>query len=107
MGQSSRPRPARLAGKLAEIRAKLNLSQNELISRLGLTDEVTQARISAYERGVREPPLTVLLKYAQAAGVYVDVLIDDEYDLPNELPASPKNAGVNRVSSGEIRHKKR
>ncbi|MET0462594.1 MAG: helix-turn-helix transcriptional regulator [Chitinophagaceae bacterium] len=99
MGQSSRPRPARLAGKLAEIRAKLNLSQNELISRLGLTDEVTQARISAYERGVREPPLAVLLKYAQAAGVYVDVLIDDGYDLPKELPASPKNVGVKRGSS--------
>jgi transcriptional regulator with XRE-family HTH domain len=74
---------------------------------LGLIDEITQARISAYERGVREPPLAILLKYAQAAGVYVDVLIDDEYDLPNELPTSPKNAGVKRVSSGQILHKKR
>lgn len=98
MGQSSRPRPARLPGKLVEIRSKLELSQNELISRLEFADEITQARVSAYERGVREPPLAVLLKYAQAAGVYVDVLIDDEYDLPEKLPASPKSTGVKRVS---------
>jgi transcriptional regulator with XRE-family HTH domain len=70
-----------------------------MISRLGLVDEVTQARISAYERGVREPPLAVLLKYAQVAGVYVDVLIDDGYDLPRKLPASPKSAGVKRAAS--------
>lgn len=99
MGQSSRPRPSRLAEKLAEVRSKLGLSQNELIGRLGLADDVTQARISAYERGVREPPLAVLLKYAQAAGVYVDALIDDESDLPEKLPASPKNAGVKTALS--------
>lgn len=96
MGQSSRPRPARLSQKLVDIRTKLQLSQNELISRLGLSDEITQARISAYERGVREPPLAVLLKYARASGVYVDVLIDDEIDLPDQLPASPKSEGIRR-----------
>jgi transcriptional regulator with XRE-family HTH domain len=96
MGQSSRPRPARLSQKLVEIRTKLQLSQNELISRLSLTDEVTQARISAYERGVREPPLTVLLRYAHVAGVYVDALIDDELDLPADLPISPKSEGLKR-----------
>lgn len=96
MGQSSRPRPARLSQKLVEIRTKLQLSQNELISRLSLTDEVTQARISAYERGVREPPLAVLLKYARAAGVYVDALIDDELELPEDLPISPKSEGLKR-----------
>lgn len=96
MGQSSRPRPARLSQKLVEIRTKLQLSQNELISKLGLTDDVTQARISAYERGIREPSLTVLLKYARAAGIYVDVLIDDELDLPKDLPASPRSVGLER-----------
>ena len=38
-----------------------------------------------YELGKREPPLPVLLKYARIAGVYVDVLIDDELDLPKKL----------------------
>lgn len=98
MGQSSRPRPARLSQKLVDIRTKLQLSQNELISRFDLSDEITQARISAYERGVREPPLAVLLKYARAAGVYVDALIDDEIDLPEKLPANPKSEGIRRKS---------
>ncbi len=100
MGQTSRPRPKRLAQKLVEIRIKLGLSQNELISRLGLSDEITQARISAYERGVREPALAVLLRYARVAGVYVDALIDDELELPADLPASPKNEGLKRARPG-------
>lgn len=96
MGQSSRPKPARLAEKLIAIRMALGLSQNELITQLDLGKEITQARISAYERGVREPPLSVLLRYARAAGVYVDALIDDDLDLPHMLPASPTSAGAKR-----------
>lgn len=94
MGQSSRHRPARLTEKLLHVRVALGLSQNELISRLSLSDEVTQARISAYERGVREPPLVVLLKYARAANVSVEALIDDELDLPDKLPSRRKSEGV-------------
>jgi len=96
MGQSSRHRPARLAEKLLLIRTELQLSQNELIARLGLSEEFTQARISAYERGVREPPLIVLLNYARAVNVAVEALIDDEYDLPEKLPACPKSEGIKR-----------
>lgn len=87
MGKATRPKPQRLAEKLAQIRAALGLSQNEMIRRLGLANELTQAEVSAFERGVREPPLPFLLKYAEAAGVYVDVLIDDRLDLPKRLPA--------------------
>jgi transcriptional regulator with XRE-family HTH domain len=96
MGQSPRPMPARLAEKLLLIRNGLRLSQNELINRLGLDDELTQARVSAYERGVREPPLPVLLRYARAANVSVEALIDDELNLPKKLPASPKSEGIKR-----------
>jgi transcriptional regulator with XRE-family HTH domain len=94
MGQASRHRPARLAEKLLHVRTALGLSQNELISRLGLSGELTQARISAYERGVREPPLVVLLNYARAANISVDALIDDELDLPDKLPPRRKSEGV-------------
>jgi transcriptional regulator with XRE-family HTH domain len=99
MGQVSRHRPARLAEKLLHIRAALGLSQNELISRLSLSDELTQARISAYERGVREPPLIVLLRYARAANVSVEALIDDELDLPDKLPPRRGSEGI-KVSKG-------
>ena len=99
MGQSSRPRPTHLAEKLLTIREALQLSQNEMISRLGLNDELTQARISAYERGVREPPLLVLLKYARVGNVSVEALIDDDLNLPQTLPTSPKSEGIKRKAA--------
>lgn len=91
MGRATRPRPQRLADKLLQIRTALQLSQNGMIRRMGSVDEITQDYISAYERGVREPPLTVLLRYAQAAGVCVDVLIDDRAELPHNIPSSAKH----------------
>lgn len=101
MGQSSRPKPERLAEKLLEVRSKLGLSQNGLIKRLGLSDELTQARVSAYERAVREPPLLVLLRYAEISGVYVDALINDALGLPERLPASPKSEGIKRKTASK------
>lgn len=88
MGTKGRPKPARLAEKLLEIRTKLGLSQNGMIRQMGLRDQLVQAEISAYEHGLREPPLTVLLEYAIAAHILVEWLIDDEIDLPDELPFS-------------------
>lgn len=96
MGRATRPRPKRLAEKLLKIRISLSLSQNGIIRHMGLTDELTQDYISAYEREVREPPLPVLLRYAQIAGVYVDALIDDDVDLPDKLPSKPKHEGIRR-----------
>jgi transcriptional regulator with XRE-family HTH domain len=97
MGRASRPKPERLAEKLIEIRSKLGLSQNEMISRMGLVGEVTREEISKFERGVRVPPLPVLLGYGNAAGVYVDALIDDGVSLPVRLPCVPKQEGIRRT----------
>lgn len=94
MGTGARPKPARLAEKLQRIRMAFGLSQSEMVKHLGLKDEITYTKISHYELGTREPPLTVLLKYAQAAGVWVDVLIDDDLDLPTKLPSATKHAGI-------------
>ena len=87
MGHRSRQKPTRLAEKLARIRNELGLSQNGLIQKLGLADELGQSHISMFEHGEREPTLIVLLRYARVAGVSTDVLIDDELDLPKRLPA--------------------
>lgn|SRR3712207_6627167 len=87
-------RPARLGGKLLTIRRSLGLSQNGILRRLGLADELTQAEWSAYERGVRIPSLPVLLMIAELAGVWMDVLVNDDLDLPEEIPASPKSEGI-------------
>lgn len=94
MGKASRPKPARLAEKLLEIRNKLKLSQNGMIRRLGLVDKLTQAEISAFERAIRVPPLPVLLEYARTisttgGGEFLEALIDDEMNLPENLPSEP------------------
>jgi transcriptional regulator with XRE-family HTH domain len=98
MGTIARRRPRQLAIKLLEIRRAFGDSQNSLIRRLDLTDEMTQSDISAFERGTREPPLPILLRYAQMAGIWIDVLVDDEVKLPEKLPANPKSEGIKRKS---------
>jgi transcriptional regulator with XRE-family HTH domain len=90
MGRTSREKPERLAEKLIQIRVALGLSQNEILSRMGLTERLNRDDISKYERGVREPSLLVLLRYAHTAGISTDLLIDDSLDLPARLPARRK-----------------
>ena len=105
MGTASRRKPRRLAEKLLQIRNTLGLSQNEMIARMGLTEELYQFNISTFERGVREPSLPVLLQYARAAGIWVDVLIDDDLELPTKLPSTPKHQGVPRRVVSKRIHK--
>jgi transcriptional regulator with XRE-family HTH domain len=92
MGHSPRPRPARLGEKLLTIRQRLGFSQTAMAKALEL--EINYSAVSNYELGTREPPLPVLLKYARLAGVYVDVLIDDDLELPERLPSNPKHEGI-------------
>ena len=91
MGRSARPRPKRLPDKLLRIRERLGLSQNEMLTRLGLEEKLLRAAVSGYELGTIEPPLPVILQYARVAGICTDVLLDDELDLPAKLPAKPKH----------------
>ena len=97
MGKASRPKLARLSEKLLRIRTSLGLSQNEIIARMGLNDSLMREEVSLFERGLREPPLQVLLEYSRAANVYLEVLADDELDLPDKLPSAKKSEGKKRV----------
>jgi transcriptional regulator with XRE-family HTH domain len=92
MGMRARHKPERLAEKLLRIREALGLSQNGLIRRMGAEDLIGQNTVSEYELGKREPSLLVLLKYAEVAGVCLDVLANDNLDLPAKLPAKPKHS---------------
>lgn len=96
MGSAARRKPERLAEKLLAIRAGLGLSQNGMIRRIGLNDDLSQAEVSMFERGIRVPPLPVILEYARAANVYVEVLIDDALDLPAKIPSRQKHEGTRR-----------
>jgi transcriptional regulator with XRE-family HTH domain len=81
-----RRRPERLGEKLRQIRDALGLSQSEMLKRLDAEDFITYHQISGYESGKREPSLMILLQYARVAGVSMEVLADDELDLPEKLP---------------------
>lgn len=96
MGRSSKESPVRLAEKLLQIRNALGLSQNEMRRHLGLGENFLQGSISGYELGTRVPPLAVLQAYADAAGIWTDVLIRDDLDLPARLPCKPKHEGIPR-----------
>jgi transcriptional regulator with XRE-family HTH domain len=81
MGSAPRVQPKRLAEKLHRIRLDLGLTQTQMRDLLEL-DEYHISYLSIWETGRREPPLSVLLKYARCVGVSTDVLIDDDVDLP-------------------------
>jgi transcriptional regulator with XRE-family HTH domain len=91
MGRTQREKPARLGEKLLQIRTAIGLSQSEMLRHLGLEDRLNRDDVSKYERGVREPSLPVLLRFARLAGVCLDALVDDELDLPAKLPSKPKH----------------
>lgn len=89
-------RPKRLGEKLALIRKQLELSQNGMVRRLGLSGKLTREEVSAYERGVRQPSLPTLARYAKVAAVWMDVLVDDKLDLPLKIPSASKSPGIRR-----------
>jgi transcriptional regulator with XRE-family HTH domain len=70
-----------------------------MLRKLGIEAGYDRATISGFERGVREPPLPVLLEYARSANIYVEVLIDDGLDLPEKLPAQKRSEGVKQSSA--------
>lgn len=82
MKKTSPKRSSRLARKLKAIRVSLELSQNQILERLGFSEHLFRSNISQYERGHRVPSATVLLAYSRLANVNLEVLIDDELDLP-------------------------
>lgn len=85
MGTRQRSRPRELAGKLREIRLRLDVGQAEMARRLQAVDEnVYPGMVSRYEHGKLEPSLIVLLEYARLAGVSTDALIDDKQSLPKK-----------------------
>lgn len=100
---SPRERPERLALKLLQIRNALGFSQSEMLKHLGIDGSGYRHYISHFETGKREPSLLVLLEYARAANIYVEVLIDDNLDLPEKIPSRTKHEGIRRAPASQSR----
>ncbi len=77
-GSRKRPRPKHLAKKLKAIRLSLGLSQPEFAKRFaGIQSPPDGAMISRFERGIREPSLVAIVRYAKIAGITTDLILDD------------------------------
>jgi transcriptional regulator with XRE-family HTH domain len=106
VGTANQLRPKRLGQKLAAIRRQLQLSQNELIRKLGFGNVLLREEISSFERDIRVPPPLVLLEYAKLVNVHVDDLLDDQVELPKRLPAGLKSRGSGRARTALSKHAK-
>lgn len=91
-----RPQPDRLAEKLRRIRTMLGYTLEEMARALAEARKSPPAKSHVYrfEAGMREPSLLVLLEYARVAGVTLEVLVDDDLNLPTRLSAA---GGTKRV----------
>ena len=102
MGRASREKPQRLAEKLQQIREALGLSQTEMLFRLGYQDKLHRSDIAKFELELSEPSLLVLLAYAQIANIHIDVLVDDQCDLPTYLLPPAKDEGISGTKSKRV-----
>ena len=83
MGATQRYIPKHLGKKLKQVREHLEIkTYDEMISLLNIKEvPLYRASISQYEKGTREPPLNVLLRYSQLAGITINDLVDDMVEL--------------------------
>ena len=96
MGGAARAKPQRLAEKLQQIRKVLDLTQDEMVARLGVKETLARSNITRFEQGQREPSLLILFAYARLVNISTDALIDDDLDLPPVLPSPTQHAGIPR-----------
>lgn len=74
-----------------------------MLERLGFSNHLFRSNISQYERGHRVPSPLVLLEYARLANVDLAVLIDDDLELPENIPSPTKSEGLRRSSKSRNR----
>ena len=81
MGRVRRNKPLRLSHKLLAIRKRLQMSQTEMARALEL--KVHYSAVSNFELETREPDLIIVLRYARLAGVPMEMIVDDQMNLPD------------------------
>lgn len=86
MGRGKRLRPERLGEKLFAIRRHFGWTLEQMADKLSNEKfSVRRQAVSQFELNDNEPSLLILLRYAKLTGTTIDVLADDELDLPNHL----------------------
>lgn len=86
MGRGNRDRPKRLGEKLKAIREHLGLNKTEMVERLKYPNaKLHPQNILGFEKDEREPNLLILLAYSRLAKVHLEILADDELELPKKF----------------------
>ena len=82
MGSAGRVKPEKLGKKLHSIRQAFGDSFSQMADRLSDKKiKVLRTDVSRFEKGIREPSLIILLRYARLAHVNLETLADDEIEL--------------------------
>ena len=81
MGRVRRNKQVLLSHKLLAIRKRLRMSQTEMARALEL--KVHYSAVSNFELGTREPDLLIVLRYARLAGITMEMIVDDQINLPD------------------------
>lgn len=79
----------RIGNRITKARKKLNLNQKELADKCG----ITEATLSRYENGLREPKSEIVVKMADVLNVTTDYLLgrNDNQQMEKGLPIEFKN----------------
>lgn len=100
MGRVPLKKPRRLSKKLRQIRLILGLSQDAIIQQMGLERKLKRTSVSNFERNKRMPSWQILLRYARLAGICLEVLVDDELDLPSDVSNTLSHDHTAKTSKG-------
>lgn len=86
MGRARVEQPQKIAQKLRQIRLNLEMTQEEMANTLEKNNnlKIYRGYVGLFEIGERIPSILTILAYARIAKIPMEILCDDELELPKK-----------------------